>query len=136
MARPAAKHPTELELQILHILWTIGPANGRQVQTELAKSQSRELAYTSVVTILNIMTRKRYLKRRKGEGGSFIYTAVVNEKTNAGRMLRDLVDRVFHGSASALLLKLLEDKHLDPDELAKLREIVDGAGEASKERRT
>jgi predicted transcriptional regulator len=135
MARPAARHPTDLELKILHILWTTGPANGRHVQAELAKL-SRELAYTSVITVLNIMTRKRYLKRRKGEGGSFVYTAVVNEKANAGRMLRDLVDRVFHGSASALLLKLLEDKHLDRDELAKLREIVDGGETPAKEKRS
>lgn len=138
MARPASKHPTELELAILNVLWRGGggpskPMTGREVQEGLAGA-GRELAYTSVVTVLNIMTRKGYLKRKKaaaGTGGSgvgavgFVYQPSVTEKANAGRMLRDLIDRVFHGSTSAVLLKLLEESRLDAGEIARLRDVVD-----------
>ena len=126
MARPAAKHPTELELSILQILWRAGSGSGRDVQAELSRA-GRTLAYTSVLTILNIMTRKDYLRRRKSaEGGSgFIYLPRISERATTGKMLADLLRRVFHGSASALVLKLLEDRHLDQSELTRLRKLVD-----------
>ena len=131
MARPASKHPTELELEILKVLWRSGgtqPATGREVQAALAAA-GRDLAYTSVVTVLNIMTRKGYLRRKmaagSGAGGGFAYQPSVTEKATTGRMLRDLVDRVFHGSAGAVLLKLLEEHRLDAGEIARLREMVD-----------
>ena len=134
MARTASKHPTELELQILKTLWRREgagggkAATGREVQEALAAG-GRELAYTSVVTILNIMTRQGYLRRKKAAagagGGSFAYQPSVTERATAGRMLRDLIDRVFNGSGSAVLLKLLEETRLDAGEIAKLREVVD-----------
>jgi predicted transcriptional regulator len=132
MARTASKHPTELELEILKAIWRRGnrPASGREIQERLAGG-GRELAYTSVVTVLNIMTRKGYLRRKKATGANgagaagFVYQASVTEKANAGRMLRDLIDRVFHGSSSAVLLKLLEETRLDPDDIARLRDVVD-----------
>ena len=122
MARPASKHPTELELEILKIIWRIGPATGRQVRDAL--EGFRDLALTSVLTILNVMTRKRYLKRRQGEGG-YVYSARVTEQSTIGRILGDLVDRVFNGSTSALMLNLLKTKSMDPDELKHLRELID-----------
>ena len=139
MARTASKHPTELELAILNVLWRGGnkPMSGREVQEGLAGT-GRGLAYTSVLTVLNIMTRKGYLRRKKaaagagaggggGGGGAtgFVYQPSVTEKANAGRMLRDLIDRVFHGSSSAVLLKLLEESRLDAGEIARLRDVVD-----------
>jgi BlaI family transcriptional regulator, penicillinase repressor len=126
MARPASKYPTELELEMLKIIWRIGPSTGRQVQDALVSF--RDLAYTSVLTILNIMTRKGYLKRSRGEGG-YVYSARVTEHSTTGRMLRDMVDRVFNGSASALMLKLLETADLDPDELKQLRKLINRKAE-------
>lgn len=122
MARPASKHPTELELEILKIIWRIGPATGRQVRDAL--EGFRDLALTSVLTILNVMTRKRYLKRSRGECG-YVYSARVTEQSTVGRILADLVDRVFNGSTSALMLNLLKTKNIDPDELKYLRELID-----------
>jgi predicted transcriptional regulator len=130
MARPASKHPTELELEILKALWRRAAgtkaSTGREVQEALTAG-GRELAYTSVVTVLNIMTRKGYLRRRKAPDGAagFAYQPAVTETSTAGRMLRDLIDRVFHGSGSAVLLKLLEETRLDAGEIARLREAVD-----------
>jgi BlaI family transcriptional regulator, penicillinase repressor len=121
MARPASRHPTELELEILKILWRDGPASGRQVRDTLAAT--RDLAYTSVMTILNIMARKGYLERSKAEGG-YTHRARVSERTTGGQMVRDLVDRVFDGSAGALMLNLLETNELSADELRRLRELI------------
>ena len=72
MARSPSRHPTELELQILQVLWEKGPCAGREVQQALAPS--RRLAYTSVMTMLNIMTEKGYLSRKRADG-RFLYRA-------------------------------------------------------------
>ena len=121
MARPGSKHPTELELEILKILWREGPLNVRQVRDALA--DYRDLAITSVTTIMNIMAEKKYLKRGK-QGGAFVYQPRVLQKTVARQMLGDIVDRVFEGSAASVMLNLLEESDIDPKELKQLREIL------------
>jgi BlaI family transcriptional regulator, penicillinase repressor len=128
MARPSSPNPTQLELEILKVIWRDGPASVRQVRDALANA-GRPLAYTSVMTIMNIMTRKKYLRRTKAGAsaatGAFTYAARVREKPTLGRMLRDLVDRVFNGSTAAVMQNLLATTDLDPAELAKLRAMVD-----------
>jgi predicted transcriptional regulator len=121
MARPASKYPTELELEILKIIWRTGPATAPQVREALVSF--RELTRTSVITILNIMAQKGYLKRSQTDGG-YVYKARVSEHSTSRRMLRDMVDRVFNGSASALMLNLLETADIDADELKRLRELI------------
>jgi predicted transcriptional regulator len=121
MARPISKHPTELELAILKIIWRDGPCSVRQVRDALV--EFRDLAYTSVMTILGIMTRKGYVRRNKS-GGSFVYKAVLTEEVAGRGMLRDIVDRVFDGSAVAVMQHLIETGDLDADELAQVRQII------------
>jgi BlaI family penicillinase repressor len=121
MARRPSGHPTELELEILKILWKTGQATVGQVREAL--TAFRELAYTSVMTIMTIMTRKGYLTRRR-EGRSFIYQAKITEKSITQNMLKDIVDRVFKGSTAAVMANLLETKDLDPDELKQLRTLI------------
>ncbi len=122
MARPRSRHPTELELEILKILWHHGPLPGRRVRDALA--EYRNLAYTSVMTIMKIMTEKRYLRRKK-VGGSFVYYPHVARKTITRRMLGDMVNRVFDGSAAAVMLNLLETTDVDRRELEHLRQIIE-----------
>ena len=81
MVRPRSQHPTELELEILKILWRDGPACVRRVRDGL--SGFRELAYTSVMTVMNIMMKKAYLKRSR-EGRLFVYRPLVSESGRAG----------------------------------------------------
>ena len=121
MARPQSRYPTELELEILKILWREGPLSGHQVRDSLA--ESRELAYTSVMTIMKIMTEKNYLRRTK-PGGSFVYHSSVNEEDISRGMLGDLVDRVFDGSTSAVMLSLLEEAEIDSKEIARIRKMI------------
>ena len=84
MARPTSKHPTELELEILKILWRASSLTGRQVRDALV--EFRDLAYTSVMTIMGIMEDKGYVRRKKQEG-SFVYSARIKQETTTRRML-------------------------------------------------
>jgi predicted transcriptional regulator len=121
MARPASKHPTELELAILKVLWRDGPSSVRQVRDALV--EFRDLAYTSVMTVMNIMARKKYLRRTKSAAG-YVYRAVLTEESAGGSMLDDIVTRVFDGSAVAVMQRLLETADLDADELAQIRQLI------------
>jgi BlaI family penicillinase repressor len=122
MARPAAEHPTELELRILKILWRESPLPVRDVRQRLA-DLGRDSAHTSVITTLNTMTRKRYLKRHK-EGNAFLFSPRVQRGEVTRRMLGDLVDRVFDGSAQAVMLSLFDAAAVDADELKELRKVI------------
>jgi predicted transcriptional regulator len=136
MARPASNHPTDLELEILKVLWRDGPHPVRHVRDALAAATPpRDLAYTSVMTVMNIMADKGYLRRAKDSdtgGGSFIYHPTISQRSTTGRMLKDLVDRAFNGSAAAAALNLLKASDVNDAELKQLRELI---REKSKQRR-
>ena len=123
MARPGSEHPTELELEILKILWDDSPLPVREVRARLEVEADRPLAHSSVITMLNIMHRKGFLRRRK-EGKSFLFSPKVNKEKVTGRIMGDLLRRVFDGEPSALVLNLLETADLDSDELAELRKLI------------
>ena len=122
MARPASKYPTELELQILKVLWRRSPLLARDVQAALA-DEGRELAKTSVITTLNTMVDKKYLKRKQ-RGNTYLFSPRISEAEVAERVLGDVVDRVFDGSTAAVLLKLFDVTNIDDDELKELRRII------------
>ncbi len=120
--RHKTRHPTELELEILQHLWQGDPLSGRAIRDAL--TPQREVTYQSVMTILGIMEEKGYVKRKK-EAGSYVYRARVTERATSKRMLQDLVQRLFKGSAAAAMLNLLETSDLSDEELDQLRESVD-----------
>ena len=123
MARPSSEHPTELELTILKILWQNSPQTVEAVREALAAA-GRELTHSSVITIMNIMVRKRYLKRGKNSR-AFEYSPLVEGQDVNRRMLDDLVNRVFDGSAKAVLLEVLQTSDVGPEELAEIRRLID-----------
>jgi predicted transcriptional regulator len=123
MARPSAKYPTELELQILKVLWIESPLLAREVQAKLAET-GRDLAKTSVITTLNTMVAKKYLKRKK-QGHSYLFLPRITAAMVSRGVLGDLVDRVFDGSAAAVLLTLFDVREVDEDELKELRRLID-----------
>lgn len=124
MARPASHHPTELELEILKVVWPDYPVTVRVVRDRLAEQTGRDLAYTSVMTTLGVMFNKGYLKR-KMVNGSFLYEPKVAREKTLGKMLGDLVDRAFGGSPSAAVLNLLKTSDVDAEELRRIRELLD-----------
>jgi predicted transcriptional regulator len=121
MARPSSRHPTELELEILKVLWTQGPSSVKQIQEALA--QTRELAYTTVTTMLTIMANKRYVRRTKSNAGA-VYAAAIEQEAASGNMLQDLVDRVYDGSVPAVMQQLIETSDLDTNELEAIRQLI------------
>ena len=121
MARPNSSHPTELELQILQILWGESPLPVREIRDRLAKA-GRDSAHTSIITTLNTMFEKRYVRRAK-EGKAFLFSPAIAEDAVSGGMLQDLVSRVFNGSRSAVLLKLMETSDIDYAEVKELRKM-------------
>lgn len=124
MPRPASRHPTELELEILKVLWQQGPLPTRDIRDALASgAAARDLAHTSVITILNIMVDKGYLGRTKS-GAAYTFAPLVNREGVRGGMLDDLVERVFSGSAASLMLSLLERADLDDEDVRQLRAMI------------
>jgi len=122
MARPASRYPTELELQILKLLWPSSPLLARDVQQLLAES-GRDLAKTSVITTLNTMVDKKYLRRKK-RGNSFLFSPRISEEEVSERVLGDVVDRVFDGSTAAVLATLFDVTSVNDDDLKDLRRII------------
>ena len=123
MARPASEHPTQLELEILKVLWDDSPLPVREVRARLEAEANRPLAHSSVITMLNIMHRKGFLRRRK-QGKSFLFSPKVKKENVTGGIMGDLLSRVFDGSPSAMVLNLLETADLDSEELAELRKLI------------
>jgi BlaI family penicillinase repressor len=128
MARPKTEQLTPLELEIMQVLWETGPANVQTVQQALA----RELAYTTVQTMLNILHRKGKVKRTLKERAYF-YKPAVSRTQVARQHLGDVVDRLFGGSAESLVMSLLESRHLTPEKLARLNKLVEENKEESDE---
>ena len=123
MARPESEHPTELELDILKVLWAESPLPVREVRARLEEQAGRVLAHSSVITMLNIMHRKGFL-RRKRDGKAFLFAPKVEQEQVTGEMTRDLLSRAFGGSAKALVLNLLDTGELDAQELAEIRKLI------------
>lgn len=123
MARPASEHPTERELQILKILWEESPLTVREIRDAMSQ-RGRNLAHTSVITMLGTMVDKGQVKRLEPEQGkAFRFAPAQQQQQVARRMLGDLVDRVFDGSAEAVMLGLFDVSSLDEDEVKSLRRL-------------
>lgn len=123
MPRQASPFPTELELQILKTLWRQSPLLAREVQAALAEV-GRSLAKTSVITTLNTMFRKRYLARKK-HNNTYLFSPRITEEQVNGRVIEDVVDRVFDGSTAAVMLSLFDAREINKEELKELRNLID-----------
>ena len=119
MARQKSQHLTPLEMEIMDVLWKTGAANVQVVQQKL----KRELAYTTVQTMLNILHRKGKVKRTLKDRAYFYRPSITREKAISKQVV-DVVDRLFGGSAESLVMSLVETKHLTPAKLARLQELV------------
>jgi predicted transcriptional regulator len=128
MARPKSEHLTPLELEIMHVLWETGPANVQVVQQKL----KRELAYTTVQTMLNILHRKGKVKRTLRDRAYFYKPSVSRQKV-ISKQVTDVIDRLFGGSAESLVMSLVETKHLTPEKLKRLQKLVAEVQEESDE---
>ncbi len=123
MARPKAKELTERELEVMHVFWDRGESTAAEVRDVLAE-QGRDLAYTTVATLVRILMEKGFLKQTNEERPFRFQPARTYEEVS-GSLLGDLVQKVFAGSRMQLLMRLFEQKKLTPAEQARLQEILD-----------
>ena len=122
MSRPKTPHPTPAELEVLKILWERGPLTVREVWETLRERHLRR-AYTSVLSLLNVMADKGLLERQPF-GRAFQYQPAVSRESTLGQMLGDLWQRAFSGSASSLVAHLLDQTQPSEAELNAIRETL------------
>lgn len=128
MPRHATGQLTPLELEIMKVLWDLGTASVQDVQQRVGG------AYTTVQTMLNILVRKRRAKRTLVDR-AYRYRAAVSREKALGATLRDIVQRMFGGSAEALVMSLVETRQLTPETLRRLNELVDEPAKKEEKRR-
>ena len=113
---------TEAELELMQIIWSIGEGTVNDVMQNL--SPERELAYTSVSTILRILEKKAILKSRKGKGNSYIYTPEVSRQDYEQASLGHLLTNVFSNTPSTLVRTLVDTTDLSETDLAEIKKII------------
>jgi predicted transcriptional regulator len=118
----AGEQLTPLELEIMKVLWETGPAPVQAVQERLPAD--RQLAYNTVQTMLNVLHRKGKV-RRELRARAYYYEPAVSRLQAAQQAVGDLVTRMFGGSAESLVLSLVETRHLTPETLARLSEMLE-----------
>ena len=118
---------TGQELEIMKVVWKLGPATVRQVYEDLL--ERRKIAYTTVMTMMNILETKGFLKKKQGEK-AFVYAPSKPERQVLRAMVREFVDRVFNGAAEPLLVHLVEDDRLTAKELDDIRRMIGGGGKS------
>jgi BlaI family penicillinase repressor len=122
MPRPPSTQPTEVELQILRVLWERGPSTVRQIHNALA--QDKDTNYSTTVKMLSVMLDKGLVKRDE-TARPLVYRAVKSQQTTQRSMLRDLVQRAYGGSTGSLVLQALSSQRATPEELAEIRRLLD-----------
>ena len=122
MPRPKEEQPTAGELEVLKVLWDRGPSTVREVMDVL--NEVRPRAYTSVMSLLNVMTEKR-LVVREPQGRAFVYRPKADRGRTLRRMVGDLLGRAFEGSTSQLVAHLLDQTKPTAEELAEIRRAIE-----------
>lgn len=108
----------------MKVVWSRGPSTVRDVYEVLLAR--RRVAYTTVMTMMNVLERKGHL-RKKPQGRSFVYRSARAQQQVVGSMVRDFVSRVFGGSPQPLLAHLVDEHDLSSEELDALAERIDAA---------
>ena len=114
---------TEAELRIMNVLWLRGSGTVQQVLDSI--SEKPTLAYNSVLTTIRVLEKKGYLKHLK-DGRAHVYSPVVGQSEAKRSEIRHLVGRFFENSREQLVLNLLEDEGIGPEEIGRLRQMLTG----------
>ena len=120
---------TPLELEIMQVLWETGPCTVSEVQPKL----KGQLAYTTVQTMLNVLLRKKKV-RRELAGRAFVYRPAVSKEKAMGTALDDLVSRMFGGSGEALLMAMVDARQISAEELERVAKKLAAAERDAEEK--
>lgn len=115
------QEPTKSELEILQVLWELGPSTVRSVNDKL--NEKRSLNYTSTLKLMQIMLEKGILKRDEGQM-KHIYQPVEEEQKTKGFILDRFVKTLFNGSPANLMMQLLGNSKTSKEELDEMKEIL------------
>ena len=113
--------PTKAELEILNVLWKYGPSTVRFVNDKL--NEQRDINYTSTLKLMQIMADKGIVKRDESQM-KHVYSAAVEEGKTKGLMLDRVVDTLFNGSASSLMMQLLGNTKMSAKEMEEFKELI------------
>jgi BlaI family transcriptional regulator, penicillinase repressor len=122
MPRPAATQPTEVELQILRVLWERGSCTARQIHD--VRTEQKDTNYSTTVKMLSVMLEKGLLKRDEA-ARPHVYRPAASRQATQRRMLRDLIRNAYAGSAGSLVLQALSSQRASPEEVAAIRRLLD-----------
>jgi BlaI family penicillinase repressor len=122
MARPPAKELTERELEVMHLFWKLGEATVADVREALAAG-GLDRAYTTVATLVKILVDKQFIEQTNDER-PFRFRPVRSYEDVSGKLLGELVKRVFQGSREQLLVRLIEQRKLTDKERELLRKVL------------
>jgi BlaI family transcriptional regulator, penicillinase repressor len=126
MGRPPANDLTERELEVMHAFWSQGAATAQEARDRLAGS-GLDRTYATIANLVRALHEKGFLRQANAER-PFVYEAVRSYEDVSGRLLGDLVRRVFRGSRAQLLCRLAEQRQLSAEERAILRQILEEGG--------
>jgi predicted transcriptional regulator len=122
MAEPKGPRPTDAELEILKVLWRRGPSTVREVFETLG--ETKQTGYTTVLKFMQIMAEKGLVRRDESER-AHRYEAALAEDETQRRLVGDLLQKAFDGSARKLVLHALSADPASADELAEIRRMLD-----------
>jgi predicted transcriptional regulator len=122
MARRASPTLTEAEYRLMDILWDLGSATVADVHARLAGDHP--IAYTTVLSTLTILERKKYV-RHTVRGKANVYATCVERNEARQSVVANVLETFFNGSARALMVNLLASERLDPDEEQRLRALLE-----------
>ena len=122
--KPKSSTLTPQELEIMKVVWQKGEATVRDVYEDLL--ERRKIAYTTVMTMLNVLETKGHLRKRQDDR-AFVYKPTRPEAAVVRSMVREFVDRLFDGAAEPLVVHLLKDRHFTRKELEDLARHIEEA---------
>jgi BlaI family transcriptional regulator, penicillinase repressor len=122
MSRPASAQPTEVEMQILRILWELGPSPVREIHRRLNAAKGTN--YSTTVKMLAVMLQKGLVKRDE-KAQPHVYRPALTRAKTGKRLLDDLIEKVYEGSAMSLVLQALSSGQATKDELDEVRRLLD-----------
>jgi BlaI family penicillinase repressor len=119
--RPKSSTLTPQELEIMKVVWRLEKATVRQVYEALL--EDRKIAYTTVMTMMKILEKKRYLTKTEADR-AFVYQAADSQRGVIGAMVGEFIDRVFNGAAKPLMVQLVEDRRLSAKDLSEIEKLI------------
>ena len=123
MGRSGRPSPTDAELAILQVLWDRGPCTVRQVHEALKRTQST--GYTTKLKIMQIMAEKKLVTRDESTR-SHVYKAAISKNQTQRRVVKDMIEKVFGGSSTNLVMRALATKQPTEAELKQVRKLLEG----------